>query len=226
LRDARVLLDTLDRAARRFRGEVDAEALACVRQALLVRHRAVRKWVLEGGGALAGVRDALRQARRRLKRQPLKKGGWSVVTTGLKKTYQDGLTAFDQATTAPAVEHLHEWRKRVKDLYHQLQFLRDVCPPVLDKTIDQVHKLADALGDDHDLAVLAQVLTEELQADGQPPVAEELVPLLRRWRDELQGQARELGVLIYKDAPGVFVARFKRLWKTWRAGRKQAAASC
>jgi CHAD domain-containing protein len=224
VRDARVLLDTLDRLARRAGAEVSPEALAPVREALLARRQAIRNWVLEESDALAGVRAALAKERRRLKRLSLK-GGWSVVSAGLKKTYSDGLTAFDRATSAPTDENLHEWRKRVKDLYLQLQFLHGGCPELLGQAADKAHKLADALGDDHDLAVLAGVLAGELQKDGPLPVVEQLVPLVRRWRGELQGQARELGMVVYRDAPGVFVSRLKGPWKAWRARRKEGSVS-
>jgi CHAD domain-containing protein len=220
VRDAKVLLDTLDRLARRVRGEVNPEALAPVREALLARWQAIRNWVLEESDALAGVRSVLEKQRRRLRRLSLTGGGWSILRAGLKKTYTDGLTAFDRATSAPTDANLHEWRKRVKDLYHQLQFLRGVWPELLDAVADRAHKLADTLGDDHDLAVLTGVLEGELQADGPLPVAGRLVPLIRQWRGNLQGQVRDLGTAVYRDAPGVFVARLKRPWKAWRARRK------
>jgi CHAD domain-containing protein len=225
VRDARVLLDTLDRLARRAAAEVGPEALAPVREALLARRQAIRNWVLQESDALAGVRTTVQKERRRLKRRSWKGGGWSVTSAGLKKTYSDGLAAFDRVTSAPTDENLHEWRKRVKDLYLQLQFLHGVCPEFLEQAADRAHKLADTLGDDHDLAGLTAVLTGELQAEGPLPVAERLVPLILRWRGELQGQARELGMVVYRDAPGVFVSRLKRPWKAWRARRKEGAVS-
>jgi CHAD domain-containing protein len=122
------------------------------------------------------------------------------------------------------VEKLHEWRKRVKDLWHQLQLLQAARPEVLEKLAEQAHALADFLGDDHDLAVLRQLLTEQPGPFGGQAAVDQLVHLIDRSRAEFQRQAAELGRHVYWDPPGVFMGRVKGFWKEWRSGARAAAS--
>jgi hypothetical protein len=105
------------------------------------------------------------------------------------------------------VESLHEWRKRVKDLWYDHTLLRQLWPPVLTAVGDQAHELSDLLGDDHDLAMLAAWVREHVPATGP-----EFFETVERRREELQGQAFALGALLYADKPSAFVGRLERLW--------------
>jgi CHAD domain-containing protein len=57
-------------------------------------------------------------------------------------------------------EHLHDWRKQAKYLWHQFQVLTPIAPGELGELADQFHRLSDYRGDEHDLAVLEQVLSK------------------------------------------------------------------
>ena len=61
------------------------------------------------------------------------------------------------ARKAPSAEHMHEWRKRTKDVWHHLQLLEESWQPVIGAVADEAHELSDRLGDEHDLTVLEGV---------------------------------------------------------------------
>ena len=65
----------------------------------------------------------------------------------------------------PTAENLHEWRKRVKDLWYQQRLLQQAWPAVLKAEAAEAKALSKLLGDDHDLAVLAELLGT---TDGDP----------------------------------------------------------
>ncbi len=46
---------------------------------------------------------------------------------------------------------MHEWRKRVKDLWYHVTLLQDAWRPVMSALADEAHELSDRLGDEHDL---------------------------------------------------------------------------
>jgi hypothetical protein len=71
---------------------------------------------------------------------------------------------------------------------------------------DEAHALADRLGDDHDLAVLAGWAGEH--TDAGPELLEEV----ERRREALQAAAFELGARIYAEKPSAYVRRLRRLW--------------
>ena len=86
---------------------------------------------------------------------PLSHDSFEAVAKGLERTYRRGRRAFKAALEEPSAEALHEWRKRVKDLWYEHTLLRELWPPVMSATGDEAHELSDRLGDDHDLVVLA-----------------------------------------------------------------------
>jgi hypothetical protein len=72
---------------------------------------------------------------------------------------------------------------------------------------DEAHELADRLGDDHDLAVLADWIREHTGA------GPEFYNAVDRRRAELQAEAITLGARLYADKPKAYVRRMRRLWK-------------
>jgi CHAD domain-containing protein len=159
------------------------------------------------GGAVA----ILKEARGRVDDWPLVRDSFDAVAGGLERTYRRGRRGFRAAREEPSVEALHEWRKRVKDLWYHHTLLRELWPPVLTAVGDQAHELSDMLGDDHDLAVLADWVRERVPAAGP-----ELFDAVDRRREELQRQSFALGALLYADKPSAFVKRLERLWNAQR----------
>jgi len=219
VRDAGVLVNTLGKLADRFRDEIDRGAVSRLRQELLDHQREVRRSVLEDGTSLAPVKLALEGVRERSGEWPVGKKGWAVLGPGLRRTYKRGRDAFEAARQVPSTENLHEWRKQVKYLWHQLRTLVPLRPDVIGKLVEQAHTLGEHLGDDHDLAVLREKLEGELASDDRAPLFE----LIDRRRAELQEQALALGPLLYAEKPGTFAERFKSYWRGWR-DRAPAAA--
>ena len=76
--------------------------------------------------------------------------------------------------------------------------------------------LADALGNDHDLAVLRDLLTQFDDRLGDAASAALILPRLDARRADLQGKARMLGGNLYRDRPRDFLARLRAFWKAWR----------
>jgi CHAD domain-containing protein len=164
-----------------------------------------------GGGnrhaAAAGVVSMLREARRRVDDWPLERDSFGALRGGLERSYRRGRRDFKAVQGNPSVEALHEWRKRVKELWYHHTLLRALWPPVMEAVGDQAHELSDLLGDDHDLAVLADWIREHTGADP------EFYDALERRRGELQAKAMALGARLYADKPSAYVRRLRQLWK-------------
>jgi CHAD domain-containing protein len=173
--------------------------------------------VLDEEKAPAHIADVLKSARRRVKDWKIQHNGWKTLADGLKSTYARGRKAFAVASVEPTVENLHEWRKRVKDLWHQLQVVRPMEPQALEREAKQAHELADILGEEHDLAVLSQFLTEAPAKFGKPSAVATLLALVVRRRAELQQAANVLGRKVHREKPRAFFARLHGYWDAWRA---------
>jgi CHAD domain-containing protein len=215
VRDAKVLLDTLDRIVHRYGAPARALPLDGFRQALRGEYAATRRRILERPNALKLQRDALCRIFERSAHWPVGDHGWSVIGAGLKRIYRQGRKAFATSQAVPSPENLHEWRKQAKYLWHQLQVVKPLRPGAIGKRADRAHKLADLLGDDHDLAVLRTQV--ETMSDAFPDAASRsaLLALIDRYRARLQDKAFALGRRLYGKKPGVFARRFAHYWRDW-----------
>jgi inorganic pyrophosphatase len=224
VRDAKVLLGTFDELAEHAGGRPDARALRGVRKALSAHYREVRDRVLKAGDALGAAKDEVEKARDRLKGRRVGGRGWSVLGDGLRRVYRAGRDAFAEAKSDPSVENLHGWRKQAKYLCYQLEMLRPVQPAVLGELADLAHDLGDALGRDHDFAVLRQKLVDEPERFPDRAAVGGLLALIDRRRAELQGQARSLGERLYEEKPGAFADLLGDYWQAWRSEAPAEAA--
>jgi CHAD domain-containing protein len=220
VRDAKVLLDTLDRVVCRYGARARALPLDGFRQALYREYAAIRRRILERPNALKPQRDALRRIYERAASWPVGEHGWSVIGAGLTRVYRQGRKALAIAQANPSPENLHEWRKQVKYLWHQLQVLEPLRPGAIGKLADQAHKLGDYLGDHHDLSVLHTKVADMADAFPDAGSRSALLDLIDQYRTRLQDKAFVLGRRLYKEKSGVFAARFGQYWRDWH--RKQA----
>jgi CHAD domain-containing protein len=216
VRDARILIDTLGQLAEHFREHLAGRSFAGVRQALQANLRAVRKRVLDEQNAFAVVSEAVRQARERVKDWADVPDRWSSVGGGLEDVYRRARAAFGEAAADPTVERLHEWRKQAKYLRYQVEVLRPLWPERMDELAAEADRMGDLLGDDHDLAVLRQLVTDDPGRFGDAGDAEVLLALIDRRRAELEQEALLLARRFFQDRPREFARRLKGYWKTWR----------
>ena len=217
VRDAGVLVQALDGLIERYGDGGRPEAIAPARLLLRRRKQETCRRVLDEGGALAEVARAVGEARRDLRRWEVAGDEWEALEGGLGRIYGRGRRAFREAEAAPAVEALHEWRKRVKDLWYVMDLLKPVRPGYTEGRGEEAHQLADLLGDDHDLAVLGQALSGSGDGVCDGAVTEAVLPLIDRRRAELRRDAFALGPALYAERPKHFVARLGSYWRAWRA---------
>lgn len=130
-------------------------------------------------------RRALREARRRVRDWPLEDADLGGLCRGVGRVYREGGNAMLKAGRTHGTEDLHEWRKRVKDLWYEFRILEPLQPKRMVKLADGMKKLSKQLGDDHDLAVLEEAVKKsKLDPD-------EIKTVLGRVRARRLGSQRE-----------------------------------
>ena len=216
VRDAEALIETLEALRERFGEELDAAGFSTVRQALVERRERIAR---EEAGLedriVQLVRD-LRSARRRAARWPLAADGFGALDEGLGLTYRRGRRALARAYEDPTLENFHEWRKRVKYHWYHIRLLRCVWPPVMDGYRTAVRRLADLVGQIHDLDVLRQTLLGEPECFGAGTRLKPLLKLVDRRQAELEAEARPLGRRVFAEKPADFLRRIGRYWEAWQ----------
>jgi CHAD domain-containing protein len=214
-RDARILIETLDKLVAHFQEHIAGRSFADVRTALQDNLRAVRRRVLDEHHALVMVAETVSQARERVKGWTDVPDKWSSVGAGLQDTCRQARAAFRDAAADPSVATLHEWRKQVKYLRYQFEVLRPLWPERMEELAAEADRMGDLLGDDHDLAVLRQLLTRARRPVADDSEREALLALLERRRAELEQEVLLLGERFFQDRPRAIARRLKGYWKTW-----------
>lgn len=165
-----------------------------------------------GRDELAAQRDVLAGVRNDVEGWPLREIGWPQLFDELQRTYRRGRKAWVRARREPSVEALHEWRKRAKDLAYQVGLLESAWPAAIEAYTGQAQRLADLLGDDHDLAMLVVLLGGPDGLAGQVAVpADPVIELAEQRRAQLQHKAWRLGRRLYGESPKEFRRRIERL---------------
>lgn len=209
LRDAHALLATFDVLLDAH--DLDS-ALRTVRdrQALLASEATVAVEV--GDARIAAARDLLVDARRRSQRWRVP-DGFAALGAGLHATYGDGRANLHRARRNPTDEHLHEWRKSVKYLWYQARLLREVAPSVLDPLVARLDRLAEALGDDHDLAVLVAGLDADPERFGDAAAVDHARLVARQQQRDIRRGAFRAGATVFAESAEDFTSRIERYWR-------------
>jgi CYTH domain-containing protein/CHAD domain-containing protein len=210
IRDAHAVLDTFDRL-RAAQPALDHPSLDLVRAHQAEVAAAATRSVAGGDQRLENARILLRSARSEIDDWTIP-SGFEPLAAGLRRTYERGAKHHAEVRRQATDERVHEWRKEAKRLWYQLRLLQLAAPSVLDPTIELLHALGDALGDDHDLAVLVELLDADPSSFGGDDVVQRARALARTQQDQLRSGAVRLGATIYAETGKQFAKRISRYW--------------
>ncbi|MFP4063861.1 MAG: CHAD domain-containing protein [Halochromatium sp.] len=224
LRDAEAAIETFDALLNHFRDNIDPESLAPLRHRLEDHKARVATGAQALDEQLDRARTALVAARERVPAWELPSAardagddaGWSLIGPGLRKTYKRGRWAMQAAYAEPAVAAFHEWRKRAKYLRYQVRLLHASWPRVLNATHKETKYLGDLLGDDHDLAMLEQVIEEAEELSPTHDSEQILLALAAQRSEQLRSAAYWLGSRLYAEKPKAFDRRMQCYWQAAR----------
>jgi CYTH domain-containing protein/CHAD domain-containing protein len=210
IRDAHAILATFD-VLRASHGELGDQRLHKVHTSQAALAGEATLAVRGGDRRIRRARKLLIKARRRVRRWEVP-DGFDTIGGGLGRTYERGRRAFRDAHREPADERMHEWRKLVKTLWYQVRLLEQTAPSVLTPLIARLDELAEALGDDHDLAVLIEQLDGAPRRFGGRKAVKYAVRLARAQQDELRTRSFRLGATLYAERTTRFVSRMGTYW--------------
>jgi CHAD domain-containing protein len=201
VRDAAVIAQTLDAVIARAGDELPEGAFAGLREELEDEATAAHDRLDDDPEVIRRVIAMLETARVRIDAWPLPNGDDTApLAPGLKRIYRRGRRALRAADADTDTEHLHELRKRAKDLWHAGQIVRPASPKKLRELSRRAHDLSDVVGEDHDLAVLLDAARERGHVLA-PEEREQLASLVGTRRAEQQREALERARRLYARKP-------------------------
>jgi CHAD domain-containing protein len=253
-RDAEVVVNTLDGLLERDgRRLARRRGVARLRRALVAEKEAANARLLSDAAMRADVLEELRGIRWRVAAWPLSgRDGIQALEPGLQRIYRQGRGRYRRAAAGKGDRGraMHEWRKRVKDLRYAAEMLERRDPAgerglskrrrrkaakraraqPLRRLARRADRLGEALGEEHDLAVLAGRLRDpgaagDPHSDGAPPRLgrrnrKAVLKLIARRRRKLRAKTLREGARLYRRRPRRFAKRVRRAFRHASVSRR------
>jgi hypothetical protein len=192
-RDARVALATFRRLPKMT---APARRALTPLRGLLVKNTALHE------SAQTPARDAMRLIRAAEAKLRAFAGidfGGRELAEGLTRLYRPARGAERGWLASGDAAHLHEWRKRIKDLYYALRLVRRRCPPSAERMAGRLRDLGKITGLRLDLEVLLRVAGAMVD-----PIPVILLKLIAAERRRLDRRAKKIARKLFKRKPEEF----------------------
>jgi len=163
------------------------------------------------------VADDIERAICRINDWPLKPLKPKSLWIGLKRACKKARRALATARRDASDGNLHELRKRIKDLWYDLQLLGGNCPAPIKALTERMRDLGEKLGNDHDLAMLLAARRDE--SPSQASDWDTLEKMLASRPPRSQQTALRLAATVLVRKPGAFADFIFDRWEQWRSRR-------
>ncbi len=214
IRDAETLIETVQRLEKQDAAAIEPATLGLLREKLIDRRRRLSDEV-DLNALLAELAERLEKHRESIADWRFSEKSFQAVLDGVGKTYDRACNCMETAFQEPTDENWHEWRKRAKYHWYHTRLLRSLWKPVMKARSSELDRLADDLGDDHDLAVLMDRLREQPDEFGGAETIEALTPVVKARRKQLKKSARKRGRLLFAESPKRFIKRLEKYGEIW-----------
>ena len=221
-RDAAALADAVDKLERETGQGPGLGPIQSLRGWLQKRRHAAEQ-NLEQSAASEAMR-ALLELRPRFAGLAVYPDDFSPLAEGLKRCYREARQAFRHSVASDSAEDVHQWRKGVQHHWRQMQLLAACWPSELSARVEASRTLSQLLGDDHDIALLTQLVSTPTMTFGKP---EEIAAFLKRCRKRhkaLRKEARAKAEILFVEKPGPVANRIAAYWLS-AAGKAASAAA-
>jgi len=217
-RDADAIVTAVDNLPPKVRRELGPAIMRSLRRMTRNEHRAIYDDQATAEARIENIAAQLPVAAARLNSVPPSAvDGFESIEPGLIRSLRAGKRAMREARATRDPLAFHEWRKRVKDHWHQVQLLEPMWPEKLADRDQLLDDLTHILGEHHDLEVIRDlVATSENVFD--PADVERIARTLTARQRRLERKAGSLGAKIYGKRPKEFAARLAKRWKKWHTG--------
>jgi CHAD domain-containing protein len=215
LRDAKSLIDALDSLQKQYASKLPDSGLAPLHKILhanlVEAHRHFHPGTTHGSAELNNCVKLIKNSLAMAKRQKIRSIEPVHIGSGLRRIYRKGRKARAEARADPTTERLHEWRKQVKYLLNATDGLRSMGSNGngVKKMLKRADRLADLLGNDQELGMLAREIDRVNQASASAGAVmiKTLHRFIDRRRAKLQKRAFKSGTKLYDHKPRQFAKR-------------------
>lgn len=225
LRDATVMIHTLEKLRQAHPDSIPLKVFSTLKRALVRRQGQVSREFFEDGTNMQDVIEALRNVSSKVPGLSKTHHHFADFRANLDGVYRRGRKALRVAAHEPSSHNFHEFRKEVKTIWYHTRLLQPCWPGFFAAYADELGRLAELLGDDHDVGVLAGEIESERLLLVDKRAKETLVQALHQQRTRLQEQIHPLANRLFAEKAGDFVGRYHLYWKLWQTEAKKETSS-
>lgn len=220
-RDATAMIEAADALRRRFGDHRSAPLLQHLCAVLVERRDAVVNEAEDFEAPLAATLVDLDAGAAAVDTLPWPQDA-AALAEGYADNYRRARRGFARAAADADPELWHDWRKRVKYHWMHVRLLEAAAREVMKPRREKAKRLADLLGDYHDLVVLHALLEGEAKPFGRK--ASHILDLLGSRQREMRAAALQLGEELFAERPKEMRQRLIDAWPTVERAPPPAAA--
>jgi CHAD domain-containing protein len=225
LRDATVMINTVEKLQQTHPANISPNVFSTIRKALAQKQDQVSSEFFEDNNKMGEVVAAFRKAPLRVPDLSKNHRSFSVFRPNMKGIYRRGRKALQAATREPSIHNFHELRKEVKNIWYHTRLLEPMWPGLFGAYGQELGRLGELLGDDHDFGVLAQEIESGRLLLRNKQTKATVLQLLHQQRTTLQQQIHPLANRLFAEKTGDFVGRYRLYWNRWQAEAKNEKSS-
>jgi CHAD domain-containing protein len=217
LRDSTVLIYTFDKLLKNSELEMSNFDFSVFKNFLIEKHKTIRIAKSKKSAVINSLSTDLLLARSRVFDWPLSGDDFKLIKRNLQRIYEQGQNYMYAVFSEAVKENVHEWRKRVKDLWYAMRILSNLWPEIMSPLVILLGKLSDTLGDANDLFLLKERIISNQSKFKDDQHTRELINFIDRRIIDLLRDARSIGRKIYSEDSKYFVGRMQNYFEIWRS---------
>jgi hypothetical protein len=211
-RDADAVVAAVNNLSPKVKQHLGPDTMRRLRNVSRSEHRAIYRDRETAAAKIENVAAQLPVAAERLNNLSQESfEGFASIMPGMMRTIRQGRRAMHEAYESRNAIAFHEWRKRVKDHWYQVQLLTPLSSK-LAKREKMLDKLSHILGEHHDLEVIRGVVIAAETAFA-PDEAARIDEALAQRQERLARKAQSIGRKIYGQRAIDFATRLQKRWE-------------
>jgi CHAD domain-containing protein len=217
LRDSTVLIQTFEKLLKNPEIEMSNFDFSIFRNFLIEKHKTISAAKSKKSVVINSLSTDLILARSRVFDYPLSGDNFKIIRKNLQRIFEQGQLMMYAVLSEAVKEKVHEWRKRVKDLWYSMRILSNLWPEIMSPMVVLLGKLSDTLGDANDLFLLKERIISNESKFNDNQHTRELINFIDKRIIDLLRDARFVGRKIYSENSKYFVGRMQNYFEIWRS---------
>lgn len=217
LRDSTVLIMIFDKLLKKSELEMSSFDFSVFRNFLIEKHKHISASKHQKSEVVNSLSTDLLLARSRVFDWQISGDSFKIIKKNLQRIYEQGQNYMFAVFNEAVKENVHEWRKRVKNLWYSMRLLSNIWPEIMSPLVILLGKLSDILGDTNDLFLLKQRIISNQSKFKDGHHTKELIIFIDKRIIDLLRDARSIGRKVYSEDSQYFVGRMQNYFEIWRS---------